>query len=143
MVKKILVAVEEFELAQKTVSKSIGLAKQLGAELGIINIISTDITLTQESAIMLNELKKNIKLKSENLIKDLKEKFDLHNVKTFFEEGPIVKTLINKSEKWNADIIVVGSNVRKGIDKWIMGSVAQEVLNKSKTPVLVITKNVK
>lgn len=143
MIKKILLAVEEFELAQKSLSKTIALAKTLNAKLALVTVVNSDIIITQESALIFNELKENLKLSSKNLISELKNKFDLEGVEIFIEEGTIVETILNKSKEWEADLLVVGTHARKGIDKWILGSIGEQVVAKADIPVLVISKNVK
>jgi nucleotide-binding universal stress UspA family protein len=39
-----------------------------------------------------------------------------------------------------ADLIVIGSHGRRGIEKWVLGSVAQRVLSHAHVPVLVVRR---
>ena len=49
------------------------------------------------------------------------------------EEG-----IIDTAEKLKIDLIVIGSHGRKGFQKFLLGSFAQDVLKGTKLPVLVV-----
>ena len=43
------------------------------------------------------------------------------------EEGDPTSKIIDRAEHWNADLIVLGSHGRKGLDRFMMGNVAEKV----------------
>jgi nucleotide-binding universal stress UspA family protein len=43
--------------------------------------------------------------------------------------------------KWDADLIVVGSHGRTGLDRLVLGSVAESVIRTAQRPVLMIYAN--
>mgnify|MGYP003512317642 FL=1 len=49
------------------------------------------------------------------------------------EEG-----ILDTAEKLKTDLIVIGSHGRKGFQKFLLGSFAQDVLSSTKLPVLVV-----
>ena len=49
------------------------------------------------------------------------------------EEG-----ILDTAEKLKTDLIVIGSHGRKGFQKFLLGSFAQDVLSGTKLPVLVV-----
>ncbi|MEM2160177.1 MAG: universal stress protein [Candidatus Nitrosotenuis sp.] len=57
---------------------------------------------------------------------------------TILESTQIVKTIVNYAKSHNSDLIVMGSHGRSGLDKLILGSVANGVLQRANCPVLVV-----
>jgi nucleotide-binding universal stress UspA family protein len=53
-------------------------------------------------------------------------------------EGNFADTIVSVSEEEQADLIVMGSHNRRGLDKLLMENVAEKVIHLSKKPVLVI-----
>ena len=51
--------------------------------------------------------------------------------------GPVAQTVIETAEKWNADIIVVGSSRMGDLGSLVLGSVTHSLLRSSDRPVLV------
>jgi nucleotide-binding universal stress UspA family protein len=54
------------------------------------------------------------------------------------EREPIFQVILNEAEKWEADVIVLGSHGRSGFDPVDIGSVSEEVGLRSKCSVAVI-----
>lgn len=46
--------------------------------------------------------------------------------------------ILEESKKWNADLIILGSHGRKGMNKFLLGSVSQTVAEHSDVPVLIV-----
>jgi len=56
------------------------------------------------------------------------------------EREPIFQVILNEAEKWEADVIVLGSHGRSGFDPVDIGSVSEEVGLRSKCSVAVIRR---
>ncbi len=52
--------------------------------------------------------------------------------------GDPVRQILLAARKEKADLVLVGTHRRKGLDRWLTGSVADEVARKAKCPVLVL-----
>ena len=50
------------------------------------------------------------------------------NATPILKEGDPKSKIIDQATRWNANLIVVGSHGRKGIDRFLMGSVAESVV---------------
>lgn len=56
-------------------------------------------------------------------------------------ENPADRTatiLVQDALRWNADLIVIGTHGRRGIDRMVLGSVAEALVRIAHTPVLLI-----
>ena len=56
------------------------------------------------------------------------------------ERAPVFQVILNEAEKWEADVIVLGSHGRSGFDPVDIGSVSEEVGLRSKCSVAVIRR---
>ena len=63
---------------------------------------------------------------------------DLVCTKRAIEEHVIHEGILNTAREVGADLIVMGSHGRHGLEKLLMGSVTLRVLGRSPIPVLVV-----
>ncbi len=56
--------------------------------------------------------------------------------------GDIRETIIDSAEEWGADLIVVGSHGRSGIERFLLGSVAEFVARHAKCSVEIVRTSV-
>ncbi len=76
---------------------------------------------------------------AQDYLDGLSESFtNAQEVFTFSKIGNIREEILDLSQEWSADLIVMGSNGRSGFDWFISGSVSESVIRKSHCPVLVI-----
>lgn len=60
-------------------------------------------------------------------------------VTTSVLEGQVIyKTILEAAKSANADMIVMGSHGRKGLEKLVLGSVAAQVLSHAHLPVMIV-----
>lgn len=67
---------------------------------------------------------------------DAEERFDVKA--EIVEESSPAKAIAQQAERFDADAICLGSHGRRGLAKTLLGSVAQEVMAKSKRPILTV-----
>ncbi|MNF13821.1 Universal stress protein family protein [compost metagenome] len=56
--------------------------------------------------------------------------------------GRISTTIAVEADKWNADMIVMGTHGRRGVRRLLMGSVAEGVLSQTSKPLLLIRSEI-
>ena len=54
------------------------------------------------------------------------------------EEGDARDAILNHAERWRADLIVVGSHGRKGLDRFLIGSVSEAVARHARCSVEIV-----
>lgn len=69
---------------------------------------------------------------------ELKQKLPEHKVSSCLREGQAADEIVQVAIDWQADHIIIGSHGRRGLDRLILGSVAESVVNKSPCSVEVI-----
>ena len=87
------------------------------------------------------ELERNSNNALDKLMVDLKEWYPTVTFETVLLTNLDPAEAICKTQKENEhDLIVMGSHGRKGLDRLLMGSVAESVMRSSHCPVLIIKK---
>ena len=59
-------------------------------------------------------------------------------VSTFVGEGDPKSVILDQAAAWNADLVVVGSHGRKGLDHFLLGSVSEAVARHARCSVEVV-----
>jgi len=151
MIKKILIGIDDSKQAEHAAEFGFDIARKFNAEVGLVNIVSPAMTAQITGAdpligmttagvgideLELLELQKN---QSENIVEQTIKKFagDLA-VTHFTEYGSTADGIISCSKEFKADLIVVGTHSRSGLDRLLMGSTAEHVVRHSPVPVLVV-----
>ena len=54
--------------------------------------------------------------------------------------GPAADLIVRQAKKWGADLIVIGTHGRRGFSRFVLGSVAEDVLRRAPCPVLAVRR---
>lgn len=143
MFKHILVPVDGSATAQLAVAKAIGLAKAFGSRVTAIFVIDpypftgvgTDFAYGQAEYLSAATAEANIAIKA---VKAAFEEVGLTVETAIVEAHAAWRGIVQAAESGEADLIVMGSHGRSGLEKLVLGSVAQAVLSHTKLPILVV-----
>jgi nucleotide-binding universal stress UspA family protein len=146
-IKKILVAVDKSGYKDKAMSYAMTLAKSLKAEVTIIHVIEgiSDIAASRFAASASIMAQKDyqvaVKKEADELLKGMVQ-LGIDNgitVRGKVLTGlPVKETILNYAKNQNVDLIVVGTKGMTGIVRFLMGSVANEVIAHAHCPVLAV-----
>ncbi|HEY5370097.1 MAG TPA: universal stress protein [Hanamia sp.] len=136
---KILVPTDFSNNALKAVGYAAEIAKKSGASIFLLHVIEPTINMatmqTDSSRKMVLEERKaelNLSLKSiANVYPQIK-------VVPFLVGGAVVSSILEYAENEKMDMIVMGTKGASGLKKFFIGSVAAEVIGKTKIPVLTV-----
>jgi nucleotide-binding universal stress UspA family protein len=152
MIKKILIGVDDSKYAENAAKYGFKLAEIYNAHVGLVNIlepIAMPMSGTGADEILGASLQR-INMSdmevmdaqtqiSERIIDGIAKKFAGKLLVTHFNEyGSTGEGIISCSKEFKADIIVVGTHERTGLDRFFSGSVAEYVVRHSDIPVLVV-----
>ncbi len=138
--RNIVIATDGSENSKKAISYGIGIAKLSGATVHTLYVVDTSafssIPMDSGWEEMYEVLRKEgVKAVSE--VRELGEASGV-NVRDVILEGHPSSEIITFAENNDADIIVVGTLGKTGLDRFLMGSVAEKVMRSSKIPVLIV-----
>lgn len=143
MFKHILVPVDGSETSLQAVSKAAELAKAFNSEVTAVYVldpypftgVGADFAYGQAQYLSAATAEANKAL--EDVTERMKDTGV--TVKTLVGEGHAIhEGIVRVGENVGADLIVMGSHGRRGLEKLVLGSVAQRVLQAAKVPVLVV-----
>jgi nucleotide-binding universal stress UspA family protein len=140
----ILVPVDGSEISFSAVKKAAQIAKAFNSQLTLISLVAEDPFTDADFYYSSSVMKEYFIQAHENAKKALKEAkaFALEigvDAEAEIFEGPVsAKTIAKASLEKKSDLIVMGSHGRKGFQKLLLGSFAQDVLSNTELPVLII-----
>ena len=127
---RILLAVDESKSSEKAVEKIAQQFRRENAEVRIVHVLEpiSAATPPQMAAGYAPELQELAKPARELLARAAKSLTDAgFKTETLLREGDIRETIVNIAQEWKADLIVIGSRGRSGIQRFLLGSVAESV----------------
>lgn len=139
--KKILVATDGSENAERAASYGINIAKATGAEVYALYVVSTEHAGTARTVMgWTDAFEEYLANKGEaatgyvqNLGRDAGVK-----VEPVYLKGSPAEKILEYAEESNIDLIVMGTQGLTGVKKFLTGSVAENVFRHSKVPVMII-----
>ena len=138
MYSKIILPTDGSGYAEQEVDR----VSKLIADDGEIIVLSVAGKLTSsafQSKSKVKKLNQRLLKESEDAVKRMAEMFDDSlNVKTIVKTGFPAETIIQVAEEEEADIIVISASGKSGLHRFIIGSVAENVLEKADIDVLLV-----
>lgn len=143
MFKHILVPVDGSSTSQLAVEKAVGLAKAFGSRVTAIFVIDpypftgvgTDFAYGQAEYLNAATAEANAAIAA---AKATIEKAGVAVDASVIEAHAAWRGVVQAAEAAQADLIVMGSHGRSGLEKLVLGSVTQAVLSHTHLPVLVV-----
>lgn len=122
--KIILVPTDFSEVASNAIEHAVNYSKILQKEITLIHIIKKDVELQEAESYMQSQVE-NVQLK--------------HGIKvnSVIREGSIFSTIGEVSEELGAELVIMGTHGRKGMQK-LIGSWALKVTVSTKAPVIIV-----
>ena len=139
MYKRILVPTDGSEFAKKAQNHALFLAKVSGAEIVALSVTENNFVNELPLDDEVYQFNQILKEQSEENLKEFDE-LNEDNIKIthVIREGSPAKVILEVANDENVDLIVMGSSGKSGFDRFIMGSVADKVVNSAKCAVLVV-----
>jgi nucleotide-binding universal stress UspA family protein len=145
MFKRILVAVDGSEMAQRALQEGIKLAKELQAQLRIVHavdVVNLNLGMEFPSPVEVsNALTKSgqeILRKAQAAAQQAGVAADTRLIEIDTLGRRIPEMIATEAETWAADLIVICTHGRRGLSRMLLGSVAEGVVRVATKPVLLI-----
>ena len=150
--KKVLIALDYDPSAEIIAEKGYELAKALQAETVLVHVIAEPAYYSSMdyspvmgftgfagfSDVNIPEVIDELKVESKRFLDQSKEHLGDPGIKTLVTEGVFADSILEAAKQEAADIIVMGSHGRSGLNKLLTGSVAEQVLHHSSIPIYII-----
>ena len=140
--KTILYATDFSEGSDFAFQSALSLAKQFDSKLMVIHIINEPVDLRgfYVPHISFDKLEEEIEQGAQKLMEQFCRKHmqSFENYESYVLPGIPYDEIIKKATEFNADLIVMGTHGRTGLDHVLFGSTAEKVVRKSAIPVMTI-----
>jgi nucleotide-binding universal stress UspA family protein len=140
-IKKVLIAMDYDETAQKLGEAGFSMANAMNAETILLHVISekpvyySAYTYMRELQVdIIGDLKKS----TQQFLDKAKKHLGDESIITVLKGGEIADTILKTANELKVDVIVMGSHSRRWLENIILGSEAQEVLKKTKIPLFIV-----
>lgn len=140
----ILVAIDESPISYAAVEHAARLAQDVKAQITLMSVIAVDPSVGVDFykvAPAITDYFMQAESNAQNRLDEIKSNLEREglkvNIKLIRGMSPS-DGIIHVADEVGADLIMMGSHGRTGIQKLMLGSVAQNVLTQSPLPVLII-----
>lgn len=134
MINKILAPTDFSELSTRGVRYAWHLAKELGAELIVFNVVVVD----ESNAIDKREMTQHKLRLDEYVVDKLAEAGAGVKMRQMVVGGQPYGAIVDCAESERVDLIVMSSHGRTGLSRMLIGSVTDKILRGAPCPVLVV-----
>lgn len=148
---KILIALDYSKNTMSVFEKGKELAQSLKAHVVLVHVLSDTTQYsylnyspilgfdeTSDMDVVQSNTVKDVRLAAEQFLERYKDQLEGLEVTTVLQQGDFAEQIIKTGKDEGVDILVLGTRGRKGLDKLLIGSVAEKVLKKSEIPVFIV-----
>ncbi len=145
MYKRILVPVDGSETANKALVAALQLAREGGGQVRIVHMVEglTPMAIDQYGAAWTGDILDSLKKAGEQVLSDAMAiahsagvPADTQLFDSFGER--LAETVVDAAQRFDADLVVVGTHGRRGMGRLLLGSGAEQIVRLAPVPVLVV-----
>lgn len=142
MYQRILMPVDGSACAERAVQEGLKLAAELNAEVLFLHAIEDPLAAgyaTPESLPYAARLAEDLRQEAERILSDAMQRAEDAGVRAstrLVEHRDPIEAI--REAEVDADLVVMGTHGRRGMQRWMFGSVAEGALRRSGKPFLVI-----
>ena len=149
--KKILIALDYNPTAQKVAEIGYKLANAMKANVTLLHVVADPVYYTSRefSPVMgytgfsdIGTLPyinvEALKEAAESFLNETKKHLGDEKIKILVSEGDDASAILDTAEDMKADLIVMGSHSQRWLEKILIGSVTEEVLDKTSIPLFIV-----
>lgn len=133
---RVMVAVDASYAAHITIDRAVAFAQLLGGPLHALHVIEPAVTVPE--AAFLPDPVDHEGWSRERMERDIWPLLPVPDHHKVIRPGPATPTIAQEAAAWRADVIVVGSHGKGWVDRLLIGSVTEDLLNDLPAAVLVI-----
>lgn len=147
MYQRIMVAIDDSFATSSVLATAIEMAKLSGASLAICHAVDETLFAQKMGEIMLSNsvsaIENNLRGEAQSFLDQAAEVARAAGVAVetrliASEAKQVADMLAEAASEWQADLLVVGSNGKRGLDRFFVGSVASRLVQKARTSLLLV-----
>ena len=143
MFKHLLVPVDGSATSRQAIGQALVIAKAFASSVTLIYVVDPYAFAGVGSEFFYGQTEylDAVTAQGGEAIAAAKQIFDAHGIHvvgSVVEGQPIYRAILDTAESANADLVVMGSHGRRGLEKLVLGSVTAQVLSHAHLSVLVV-----
>ncbi len=142
MYKKILVPLDGSELAESVLMQVVPLAKCTDAEIALLRVVSLPVSayMVVTEPRFAEEIGADAEAEALDYLNGIAAKLRAEGLKASAQigTGVVSETIQDYAQNVRADLIAMSTHGRSGLARWMIGSVADQVVRNSHLPVLLV-----
>lgn len=145
MYDRILVPIDGSPTSERALDEAAGLARLCAATLRLLHVMDPLMHVTgyERPEVFVREIEPALRKAAQDLLAKARDRVAGERVKV---ETALVDSvgqrvsdiILDQAAAWPADLIVIGTHGRRGVDRVLMGSDAEQVARRSPVPVLLV-----
>jgi nucleotide-binding universal stress UspA family protein len=142
--KRILVPVDGSEPANAALAEAIRVARATGGELRLLHVVEQQILSSMPDAAMLtNQLVEALEAAGNELLRGGAQEaanagVGADSVRVEGRARRVSEVIVEQAAAWPADLVVMGTHGRRGLDHLLLGSDAERVARSVSVPLLLV-----
>jgi nucleotide-binding universal stress UspA family protein len=139
-IQRILCPVDFYTASERAVDYAVILAENYGAQLTLLHVVAPILPAAYGARVDLKSLVKALKEESARKLQQLSRKAESAKVpvECIVRTGEIDQEIKRIVRSARIDFVVMGTHGRRGIERWVLGSVAEQLLRSISVPLLTI-----
>jgi nucleotide-binding universal stress UspA family protein len=137
--RRVLIATDTDPMAAHAADVGAQLARTLAAEIAFVRVIDSALVYPADTAIPPAQLEAEARQEAKKLVGDFRQRLSPQSpALEFISVGDPATEIVKAAKDWPADVIVIGSHGRGGVQRVLLGSVAEGVMRHAPCPVMVV-----
>ena len=145
MYDRILVPIDGSPTSERALAEAAGLARLCSATLRLLHVMDPLMHITgyERPEVFVREIEPALRKAAQDLLAKARDGVadDRVRVETALVDSVgqrVSDIILDQAAAWPADLIVIGTHGRRGVDRVLMGSDAEQVARRSPVPVLLV-----
>jgi nucleotide-binding universal stress UspA family protein len=138
-IRKIIVPVDFHQHTEDLAEYSTGIASALGAKITFLHVVEEVAYFSEYSPDAFTRIDEELRIYAENKMAAFleKNKVSCPGCTGLVLTGDVADSIVEYADEQDADLIIIATHGKQGIEKILLGSVAQRVLKRVHCPTLV------
>ena len=146
--KRILVPVDGGSTSDKGLDEAAKLARGSGAQFLLLHIVDDTVAFSSPEGAGVNVVLDALRASGQEVLEKAAARARRARLqaKTVLVEnftGRVAEAIVEQAKRWRADLIVMGTHGRRGVNRLLLGSNAELVIRNSTVPVLLVPGQMK
>jgi nucleotide-binding universal stress UspA family protein len=141
--KRILVPVDGSPTSNKGLDEAAKLARGSGSKVLLLHVVDDMVAFSSPDGAGVNVVLDALRASGKSALAEAEERARRARVQAetvLLEKatGRVAEAIVEQAKRWRADLIVMGTHGRRGVNRLLLGSSAELVVRNSAIPVLLI-----